>query len=172
MHLLNLLVENRNDLLQKPWIKKDIFDAIRRKEKMYKTHFKRGDPHKIAKCKNYANKVNHLKEISKKNYFLDKITKNKSNPKKMWQTLKQILQTNAKQTKFCDPPTKLCDFLNNTFLENPKDIAKSFNTYFVNIGQYLADKIPQTHPLQCKIYVKNRTQSSIFFVPPRPIRNF
>ena len=103
-----------------------------------------------------------MKEISKKNYFHDEITKNKSNPKKMWETLKQILPTNAKQTKFCDPPTKLCNFSNNTCLENPKDIAEAFNTYFVNIGKYLADKIPQTHPLQSKIYLKNRIQSSIF----------
>ena len=48
------------------------------------------------------------------------------------------------------------------------DIEESFNTYFVNIGKYLGDKIPQTHPLQCKLYVKNRIQSSIFFEPPRP----
>ena len=61
----------------------------------------------------------------------------------MWQTLKQILPTNAKQTKFCNPPTKLCDFSNGTYLENPKDIAESFKTYFVNIGKYLADKTPQ-----------------------------
>ena len=99
------------------------------------THFKSGDPHKIVKYKKYANKLNHLKEMSKNNYFYDEITKNKSNPKKMWQTLKQILPTNGKQTKFCDPPTKLCDFSNNTFLENLKDIAESFNTYFVDIGK-------------------------------------
>ena len=143
-------------------------DAIRRKQKMYKTHFKSGDLHKIAKYKKYANKVNHLKEISKKNYFRDEITKNKSNPKKMRQTSKQILLTSTKQTKFCDPPTKLCDFSNNTLVENPKDIAESFKTYFVNIGKYLADKIPQTHPLQCKIYLQNRIQSSISFEQPRP----
>ena len=116
---LKLASRKQKRLLQKPWITKDIFDAIRRKQKMYKTHFKSGGPHKIAKYKKYANKVNHLEEISKKNYFHDEITKNKSNPKEMWQTLKQILPTNAKQTKFCDPPTKLCDFSNNTFLENP-----------------------------------------------------
>ena len=90
---------------------------------MYKTYFKSGDPHKIAKYKKYANKVNHLKEISEKNYFHDEIIKNKFNPKKMWQTLNQILPTNAKQTKFCDPQTKLSDFSNTTFLENLKDIA-------------------------------------------------
>ena len=60
----------------------------------------------------------------------------------MWQTLKQILLTNTKQTKFCDPPTELYDFSNNTLLENPEETAESLNTYFVNIGKYLADKIP------------------------------
>ena len=57
-----------------------------------------------------------------------------------------------KQSKFCNPPTKLYDFSNNMLLENSKEIAKSFNTYFVNIGRYLANKIPQSHPLLCKIY--------------------
>ena len=70
-------------LLHKPWISKDIYDVIRRKQKMYKTHFKSGDAHKTAKYKKSANKVNHLKEISKINYFHDEITKNKSIPKKM-----------------------------------------------------------------------------------------
>ena len=46
-------------LLQKPWITKQVYDATRRKQKKYKTHFKSGDPHKIAKYKKYANKVNH-----------------------------------------------------------------------------------------------------------------
>ena len=84
---LKFASRKQKPLLQKPWITKDIFDAIHRKQKMYKTHFKSGDPHKIAKYKKYANKVNHLKEISKMNYFCDEITKNKSNPKKMRQTL-------------------------------------------------------------------------------------
>ena len=88
-------------MLQKPWITKDIFDAIHRKQKMYKTHFKSGDPRKIDKYKKYANKVNHLKEISKKNYFHDEITKDKSNPKKLWQTLKQILHVDIDDTCVC-----------------------------------------------------------------------
>ena len=45
----------------------------------------------------------------------------------MWQTLKQILPNNARQGKLRDPPTNLCD-PNNTSLENPTEIAESFNT--------------------------------------------
>ena len=88
----------------------------------------------------------------------------------MRQTLKQTLTTNTKQTRFCDPPTKLCNFSNNTLLENSKDIAQSFNTYFVNIGKDLVDKILQTHPLQCKIYLKNCILD--FFEPQRPNKIF
>ena len=49
---------------------------------MYKTHFESEDPHYIAKDKQYVDKVNHLKEIRKKNYFHDEITNIKSNSKK------------------------------------------------------------------------------------------
>ena len=69
----------------------------------------------------------------------------------MWQTLKQILSTNTKKANFCHPPTKLCES-NNRLLENPTEIAESFNTHFVNIGKYFDDHISQTHPFQCKMY--------------------
>ena len=39
----------QKQLFLKPWITKDIFDTIYRKQKMYKTHFKSVDPHEIAK---------------------------------------------------------------------------------------------------------------------------
>ena len=72
---LKFACRKQKRLLQKPWITKDIHGALRRKPKMYKTHFKSGDPHKIAKYMAYANKVNHLKEINKNNYFHNVIPK-------------------------------------------------------------------------------------------------
>ena len=41
-------------LLQKPCLTKEVYDVIRRKQKMYYTHFKSGDPHKIASYKKYT----------------------------------------------------------------------------------------------------------------------
>jgi len=54
-------------LLQKPWITKEIYNGIRQKQRMYNTHFKSGDPMKIALYKKFVNKLNHKKELSKKN---------------------------------------------------------------------------------------------------------
>ena len=95
------------------------------------------------------------KRLSQK-YFYAETTKNKSHPKKMWKTLKEMRLTNTKQPKFCDPPTKLYDSSNNTSLKNPTEIAESFKTYFVIIDTYLADQIPQTLRLQSKMNLKNR----------------
>ena len=77
------------------------------------------------------------------------MTKNKSNPKKTRQSLKQILPTNMKQAKFCDLPTKLRNS-NNTSLKNPVEILESFNNYFVNMVKHLVEKIPQTHHYNVK----------------------
>ena len=64
-------------LLMKPWITKGIFKSICQKQKLYKTFFNSGEASKIEYYKKYANKLTHLKEISKKFIFKTKsITKN------------------------------------------------------------------------------------------------
>ena len=67
----------------KPWITTEIFDAIRRKQKLYKTHFKSGDPSQIACYKNFSNDQLERKEQETIIFFFDKLNKHKSNPKKL-----------------------------------------------------------------------------------------
>ena len=57
-------------LLMKPWITKELIDTIRRKQKLYKTHFKSGDPSKIAYYKKFSNDLTRKKESCKKKFFL------------------------------------------------------------------------------------------------------
>ena len=40
---------------------------------MYKTHYLSNNPVKIREFKKYSNRLNHLKNISKKAYFCKKI---------------------------------------------------------------------------------------------------
>ena len=56
-------------LLIKTWITTELFDAIRRKQKLYKTHFKSDDPSKIAHNKQFSNNLTRKKERSKKQFF-------------------------------------------------------------------------------------------------------
>ena len=50
----------------KPWINSELLNAIRSKQKLYKTHFKSGDPDKIKIHKSFANKLTHMRESCKK----------------------------------------------------------------------------------------------------------
>jgi len=111
---------------------------------MYKTHFKSGGPIKIALYKKFANKLNHKKERSKKNYVHNEINTHKSSPKKLWETLRQILPFNKTQTHSTNLHTKLSN--EKTYVEDPTDVAETFIKYFVNIGKILAEKFSVSSP--------------------------
>ena len=82
-------------LLERPWITQGLLVFIKRKRKMYKTHFLSKDENLISLYRIYANKLNKIIYIAKKTYFNKMFDKHKSNPRKTWQMIKSLLP-NAK----------------------------------------------------------------------------
>ena len=70
---------NKQKQLQKPWVTKGMLKSVKTKDAMYKTHYLFKDPVKIGEFKNYSNRINHLKNTSKKAYFCKKIDLCKTN---------------------------------------------------------------------------------------------
>ena len=69
--------------------------------------------------------------------------------RKSRQLIKTVINKNRK-------PQKLSRFyINGKYIENPKDIPESFNSFFVNIGQVLDDKIPHTNAKPTQFIPKN-----------------
>jgi hypothetical protein len=70
----------------KPWITNAILISIKHKQikKLFKTHYLTNDPIKVRKYKTYSNKLNKLKEITRKNYFRNKFALNSGNMKATW----------------------------------------------------------------------------------------
>ena len=56
-------------LMSKPWITKGIFVSIRKKQKLYVTHYLKGNEIQKKFYKTYANKLTKLKTLSKKLYL-------------------------------------------------------------------------------------------------------
>ena len=52
---------------------------------MYKTHFLSGDPSKVSEFKKYSNRLNYLKNISKKAYFGKHFDLYEGNLKATWE---------------------------------------------------------------------------------------
>ena len=69
MHQLGNCPKKKQKLCTKPRITNGILKSIKTKHKLYKTHFLSNNRIKVTEYKKYANKLNWLKNIYKKNYF-------------------------------------------------------------------------------------------------------
>ena len=76
----------------------------------------------------FTNKINHLKRKCKKQYYRGKIKEYDGDPKKMWKVLKEVTQTEKKQS------TTEPDFMD-------QKTANSFNSFFSTVGCKLQKRL-------------------------------
>ena len=69
-----------------PWITKRILVLIKRKNQMYAQYLKQKSLSIYAKYKKYRNKLTHIKEISKDNYYRNLFCEN-NHPLQTWKQI-------------------------------------------------------------------------------------
>ena len=167
MHCPNKLISWKKQRLNKrPWITKDILNSIRKKQKMYKTHFLNGNNDSRLLYKKFANKLNKTKFAAKKRFLLQQFDKKKSNPHKTWEVINSLLI----KTKSNYSPTRIQ--VNDNLLDSTSQIAENFNNFFCNI----ADNIMSTSTFNSishsfvhhKNFLQKRVQESLFMEPTSP----
>ena len=79
---LTRLSRKQARLVKKPWITKDIFTSVKRKNSMFRSHFINGNVNEKRFFRKYTNILTKLKALLKKIYFHSEINKNKSNARK------------------------------------------------------------------------------------------
>ena len=92
-------------------------------------------------------------------HYQSELTASKSNMKKTWQIIKQILNKNSQKMQ------KLPKILiNGKLCEVSRVISETFNNFFTNIGPILDKKIPPatTHPLS---FMQSNYTINIFLNP-------
>ena len=134
---LRKLSKRQVRLLAKPWITKGIRLSIRKKNNLYKQYLRSKNAYYWTNFKIYRNKIKHLLLISKKSYYNDYFTNNKSNIKETWKGIKQLITLKPTKNSF---PTMLK--VGNLQLSNSQLIANAFNNYFSTVGSNLANSIP------------------------------
>ena len=103
---------------------------------MYTTHFLSNDPVKIAEFKTYSNKLNQLKNVSKKTNFCRHFEMCQSNLKATWKLIGTLIK---RKTKSQTIPLRITSNTNN------EDIADQFNKHFIIIGPNMASKIDKSN---------------------------
>ena len=124
---------------RKPWLTEELKNGIKYKNKLYFRQKKADNPELSEIYKKYKNRLNaKLLEAEKLHY--DKIFKeNQNNMKISWKLLKEIInkkKTSSINTQF---------IVNGNLTTDKKLVAEGFNSFFINVGPTLANKIPPTN---------------------------
>ena len=89
---------SKRKLLRKPWISKGIFQSVKEKQRLFKTHFFSGDPLKIKYYKAYNNKLTKIKDLAKQKYFKEQFEINKDNMKTTWKMIDLLINRKRKKS--------------------------------------------------------------------------
>ena len=118
----------------KPWITHGILKSIKHKQKLYSTHFIKGNEIQKQFYKKDSNVLIKLKFVAKKLFYHNTFESSKNDTYKTWNTIKSLISTR----KVASPtPNKLK--LKNAVTANHATMAEEFNKYFIEIGNSLAD---------------------------------
>ena len=145
-----------------PWITADILHSIKTKRKLYKKALKKPSNSNWTEFRKHRNKLTHKIKQTKQVYYQSEITKVKSNPKKLWRTLNNII--NVKKNINTIKEIKLQNETNNSIIKDPKKVGNKFNHFFTTIGSKLSRQI--TPPANHQNYTKSTqcTISNSFFL--------
>ena len=157
---LKIASRKQNRLNKKLWTTKGLVTSIRKKQKLFETHFLKGNDSQKRFYKLYANKLNKLKYHSKKMYLNREFEENKHNPRKTWKTMNSLLHNKTKTAYF---PSEIKT--DGIIADDPTEIANCLNKYFCTIGEKLAQNVQTNNDLNYKTYLKNPVSSTIILQP-------
>ena len=130
-------------LNEKPWITKGILNSIRTKNKLFTSCYKCSEANKIEIYKKYRNKLTHVKFLAKSQYYNNLSTENRSNPKKTWEILRQIIEgKNSSRKKL---PTSL-EINVQSYKTDSDEFLNRMCKYFAKVGSNLSKTIRLTFP--------------------------
>ena len=144
--------------LEKPWVSKAILSSIKRKHKLFKTHFWSTDPRKQQEYKTYSNKLSKIIKAARKSDLAKQFELNRDNIKSTWKLIGSLIDRRKNNSQI---PIK--KFLyNNRLYADKQSICNQLNNYFVSVGETLADKLPVSD-IDPLVYIYRSSLNSFVF---------
>ena len=86
-------------LNKKPWITTGLLKSIKTKNKFFRKLFKSNNPEEKTFYKKYLNKLTHVKETSKRNYYENLIKTNSKNSSQTWSAIREVIDCKHSSNK-------------------------------------------------------------------------
>ena len=120
-----------------PWMSQGIEKYSRKKLELYKETLKPGVTEElIQKYKNYRKKYNHLKRASMTAYYRTKVNESKTNTKKLWKVINNIIGKTKNNGSII-----LYITVDGVKKYDPSEIANEFRQLYFSLGSNLAKDI-------------------------------
>jgi hypothetical protein len=140
-----------------PWLTPAIISSCKTKNKLFIKYKKYPSILNLISYKNYNSTLQHCIKQAEQKYYLEKLQNKQKDIKAKWQLINIILNRNNMQKL----PTSFT--INHNQTTDKKQIAESFNSYYINLGSSLATKVP-TSNLSPYEYLKNKHYTSAVFL--------
>ena len=135
------ITKKEADLQQRPWITKGLLISMNKRDSLYKEFANEINPDNKEKLgslyKKYRNLIVSLLRMSKKKHYADYFEEHKTNIKKTWDGIRDLLNVSKKTSININKVIH-----DNKVISDNKGIAQSMNNFFVNIGTSVEAKIP------------------------------
>ncbi len=105
------------------------------KNQLHKRSFSEPSEANSQRYKQYKTLYFRILRGAKKLYFKDKLTENAKNPKKIWNTLNEILGKEKQKESISQIN------INHVTESDPTKIADHFNTFFTSIGKKISNDV-------------------------------
>ncbi|KAJ8909312.1 hypothetical protein NQ315_002743, partial [Exocentrus adspersus] len=123
------------------FLSQSVINSIKKRDNLKKRLIKNYTPELETEYKTYINKLNSLIRKTKNDYYKLQITEAGLNYKKIWNIVNSINGKNERKN------VENNDLIleDGTIVNDDKIKANEFNSFFVNIGKQMSNKIPKTN---------------------------
>ena len=136
---------------RKPWLTEGLKKSIKRKNKLYHRKQKSKNEEHVQLYKQYRNKLNKLLHFAEQQHYDNLLKENTNNLKSSWRIMKDIISKN----KSTSPCSRFYVNDSTNITNDKKEIAENFNSFFINVGPNLAEKISPTSQSPTSFMTRN-----------------
>ena len=123
---------SRKKFKDKPWITNGIKVSIKYRNRLFKKYIEKWTETNENIWKKYRNKVNDCIKAAETHYYQTLLTKHNNHCQNLWKLFGKLIKKNRNKIKM----SKIK--IDNTIITNPSQVTESFNKFFTDIGERLA----------------------------------
>ena len=145
-----------------PWLNVEIKKSMMARDKLKSVAIKTNNSEDWKNYKKAKNKINNDIKATKSQYYKERLRENSSNSAAVWKTINDVMGRDIKQSNINS--IKINSTSSTT--SNPQEMSETFNTFFIEIGESLAEKLPDSSKSYRDYLVQAQSSFQLRLVTP------